>query len=117
MAGLAHDLGMAVRPTIGLTQADGLETMVRFDRLGIAEQRADAPADPVQAPFVIRDQGGRKAIVDQQLDWLPFHAAGRSSLPEEPPPRSSPPRVVGEAPSRPDNLQAVSRADQGCLQR
>ena len=78
-AQLAGDLGMSTRPTFSMTWADGSETMTHLERIGDADHHSASPIapEPVQALFVIQKEDGSEEVVDQQLDRLPFNAAGR----------------------------------------
>jgi hypothetical protein len=78
-AELARDLGMSTRAWGSTTWSGASETMVRLDRLGSADHGPTAPTacEPVQLPFIIRDESGHEEVVDQRLDRLPFPATGR----------------------------------------
>ena len=67
---------------MSLAWADGSETMTHLERLGDAGHRSTSPIakDPVQAHFIIREEDGTQEVVDQQLDRLPFNAAGTFEL-------------------------------------
>jgi hypothetical protein len=80
-AQLTRHLGMAAQPAIGLTQTDA-SVIVDPDRarVGVADHRSP-PTTPIdrgrlQAPFVIATRDGSEEMVHQELDHLPFNAAG-----------------------------------------
>jgi hypothetical protein len=81
-AALARDLGMSMRPWGSVSWSGASETMEHLERIGAADRRSTAPEeptepDPAELPFVIREPDGSEEVVDQQLDRLPFSAAGR----------------------------------------